>query len=124
MGNEGRNSGVSTFFAFLIGGIAGACLGLLLAPAAGHETRKWIRDTSVTTKERAENAVHKAVETAREGTRKCANLGKGQIRDTAQNLKAAVEAGTRAYKDKKEEIDNDLSQTGETTEPKDNDDAA
>ncbi|MDE0504569.1 MAG: YtxH domain-containing protein [Candidatus Poribacteria bacterium] len=124
MGNEGQSSGVSTVLAFLIGAVAGACLGLLTAPAAGHETRKWIRDTSVATKNRAEGFAHKAVETASESAHKYLDLGKDQIHDTAQNLKAAVEAGKKAYRDKKEEIDSDFAQTGETTEPNDNDDAA
>ncbi len=123
MGDEGRSSGVSTFFAFLLGTLTGACLGLLLAPAAGHETRKWIRDTSVATKNRAEGFAHKAVETASESAHKYLDLGKDQIHDTAQNLKAAVEAGKKAYGVKKEEIDSDLAQTGETTEPNGNDDA-
>ena len=124
MGNKGRSDGVSTFFAFLIGAVAGAAVGLLLAPAAGHETRKRIRDTSVKAKAGVEDVAQKTINTAKESTHKYFDLGKEQVNNTAQNLKAAVEAGKKAYKDKKEEIDSDLSQTGTTTEPDRNDDAA
>ncbi|MDE0297571.1 MAG: YtxH domain-containing protein [Candidatus Poribacteria bacterium] len=124
MGDEGRSSGAFTFFAFLLGTLTGACLGLLLAPAAGHETRKWIRDTSVATKNRAEDFAQNTVQTGSEAVHKYVNLGKEQIHDTAQNLRAAVEAGKKAYGDKREEIDSDLSHSGEETAPDDGDDAA
>lgn len=123
MGNEGGSSGVSTFIAFLTGALAGAAIGLLLAPAAGHETRKRIRDTSLKAKEGVEDAAQKAIELTTVSVHKYLDRGMEQIHDTAQNLKAAVEAGRNAYMDKKEEIDNHLSQNAEETEPKDNEDA-
>ena len=124
MGDEGRSCRGFSFFAFLIGAAAGACLGLLTAPAAGRETRKRIRDTSEKAKERVVGTAQRVTETAKEGFHKYADLGKEQIHDTAQNLKAAVDAGKQAYKAKKGEIASGVSHTEKATDPDDNDDTA
>jgi gas vesicle protein len=44
MHHEENNHGVTVLFSFLIGGIVGAGLALLLAPQSGKKTRKQIAD--------------------------------------------------------------------------------
>ncbi len=41
----------------LVGGVVGAALGVLLAPKAGRETRKQIKDMTIDTKEKIASAV-------------------------------------------------------------------
>jgi len=54
-----NNHGGDVFSSFLLGGIIGAALGILFAPAAGKKTRKqveeWIEDTTETTMDKIED---------------------------------------------------------------------
>ncbi len=79
----------SVFVPFLVGGIVGAALGLLLAPKAGKEIRKQIRDLASDTKEKVSSAV-----------------GKGrEFYDGARAaISGAVEAGTHAYSEEREKL--------------------
>jgi len=74
MRQEGRFSAVDLFLSFLIGGVAGAGIALLLATRSGHETRKRIKDfteaekpalkkRTSTTKKSSKKAVTKAKKT-------------------------------------------------------------
>ncbi len=68
---------------FLLGGIVGAGIAILLAPQSGRETREKI-------KEYAEHVKEKAVESA--------DKLKSVLEEKKSVLSAAVEAGKEAYK--------------------------
>ncbi len=55
--NEERGCAPVILLAFLLGGVVGAGLALLLAPLSGAETRKRIGDVAKGVKEKAEGAI-------------------------------------------------------------------
>jgi len=55
--SEERGCAPGILLAFLLGGVVGAGLALLLAPLSGAETRKRIRDVAEEVKEKAEGAI-------------------------------------------------------------------
>jgi len=74
-----RDSGFAEFVAgFVIGGLAGAAIALLLAPQSGEETRQLIRDRSIVIRDQVE-------QTATEAREKAEALA-GQAVDRAQQL--------------------------------------
>ncbi len=101
MNNESQHSHSSAgsiMFSFLLGGIVGAGLALLLAPQSGSETRRKITEASDDLRQKADELVKQArssVESA---------FDKG--RDTFEEKKAAVssafEAGREAFRREKE----------------------
>lgn len=74
---------------FLVGGVVGAALGLLLAPKAGREVRKQIKDFAVDGKEKIVSAIGKTKEFYTEAT-------------TAVN--SAIDAGKQAYIQEREKV--------------------
>jgi len=72
---------------FLVGGLVGAGIALLLAPKSGRETREDIKDLAVKTKEKIATSIHKGRELYQEST-------------TA--ISGAIEAGKAAYLEEKE----------------------
>jgi len=52
----------SVFVPFLVGGIVGAALGLLLAPKPGRDMRKQINDLASNTREKVSSAVGRSRE--------------------------------------------------------------
>lgn len=83
----------SLFLSFILGGIVGAGLALLLAPQSGKETRAKIKETAEDVKEKAEaylkeakGKIVSAVEKAKE-----------TFEEKKSALTKAVEAGKEAY---------------------------
>jgi len=72
---NGNGSGRSVFAGVLIGGLAGAITGLLLAPQSGKQTRDQIQNKAVDLRGRAGEKVEDTL---------------GQIRERAQLLKTGV----------------------------------
>ncbi|HEX9616049.1 MAG TPA: YtxH domain-containing protein [Anaerolineales bacterium] len=112
-----------TFFVgFLIGGLAGAAVALLLAPQSGEETRTIIRDKSIELKDRAmesaeearmraeevaEEARHRAevlAQQARTRAEEIQQKGKQVIDEQKHRIESAVEAGKKAAKEKRDEM--------------------
>jgi gas vesicle protein len=97
MKEEGYSSG-SMFLSFLLGGVVGAGLALLLAPQSGSETRKKILDLAEDVKEKATGYVDQAKETVTGYVDK----GKGLYEEKRSLVTSAIEAGKEAYEKEKE----------------------
>ena len=106
MKNEERGSGLGYLVAFFMGGLFGAVLSLLLAPFAGSETRRRIREVSMDAKDRTVDAVH----TAKGRASELVNQGKERIDETKGGMKAAVKAGKKAFVKKKDELTDEAVQ--------------
>jgi gas vesicle protein len=96
---EGFSSG-SVLMSFLLGGIVGAGLALLLAPQSGEETRKKIKEFADDVKEKTtglvDEAKHKVTDIVGEG--------KDMYEEKKSIFKAAVDAGKDAYEKEKERL--------------------
>ncbi len=90
--DEGFSSG-SVLLSFLLGGMVGAGLALLLAPQSGPETRKKILDIADDVKEKAGEYVAQAKEKVTSTVEK----GKSFVDEKKSLISAAFEAGKEAY---------------------------
>lgn len=86
MKEEGGYSSGEMFLSFLLGGLIGAGLALLLAPQSGRETRQKIRDITGDVKRKATDYVEKAKE------------------EVTSTITSAIEAGKEAYEKEKERL--------------------
>ncbi|MBF0506594.1 MAG: YtxH domain-containing protein [Nitrospirae bacterium] len=95
---EGFSSG-SVLLSFLLGGMVGAGLALLLAPQSGPETRKKILDIADDVKERAEQYLADAKDKVTTTVEK----GKSFVDEKKSLIAAAFEAGKEAYEKETQE---------------------
>ncbi len=84
--DNGYGSG-SIFLSFLLGGIVGAGLAMLLAPQSGSETRQKIREFADDVKDRVTSTVEK---------------GKDFYEQKKSVIASAVDAGKEAYEKERE----------------------
>ncbi|MEK7306656.1 MAG: YtxH domain-containing protein [Nitrospirota bacterium] len=84
--------------AFFVGGLIGAGIALLYAPAAGVETRKKVRETTDKIRGRMREGYEAAIEKAEEE----AGVAKEFIGEKVSEVKAAYSAGKDAYIKEKE----------------------
>ncbi len=89
---EGFSSG-ALLLSFLLGGLVGAGLALLLAPQSGEETRRRIKDMAESAKEKASDYVSQTKERIASTIEK----GKHVIEEKKSAISAAFEAGKEAY---------------------------
>ena len=99
MKDEGYSSG-SMLLSFLLGGIVGAGLALLLAPQSGEETRKKIKDFADDVKDKSTDYIDKT----REKFTSYVDDGKGLYEQKKSIVKSAIEAGKEAYEREKERL--------------------
>jgi gas vesicle protein len=107
-----RNGDFGAFLSgFVIGGLVGAAVALLMAPQSGEETRTIIRDKGIELKDKVEQASQetraKAEELAKEARTKAEDLQKrGQVilEEQKTRIEKAVESGKQAAKRKRDEI--------------------
>jgi len=96
---DGYGSG-SVLMSFLLGGIVGAGLALLMAPQSGEETRRKIKEFADDVKDKTagmvEEAKHKVTDIVGEG--------KEMYEEKRSIFKAAVDAGKDAYEKEKERL--------------------
>ena len=83
------------FTYFGIGAALGAAAAMLLAPKSGPETRKVLRSKAEEGTEYLASRASDARDTATEAI----NRGKKAIKQNAENLSAAVDAGVQTYRE-------------------------
>ena len=103
---------------FMIGGLIGAAVALLLAPQSGEETRLMIRDKSIALKDQVEttatDARVRAEELAQDAKTRASDAQKsGQVvlEEQKSRIEDALEAGKQAAKDTKDQQDGAKSET-------------
>ncbi len=97
MREEGYSSG-SMLLSFLMGGIVGAGLALLLAPQSGLETRKKIMDLAGDVKDKT----NEYIDQAKDKVTSIVGEGKDLYEEKKTILKSAIDAGKEAYDKEKE----------------------
>jgi gas vesicle protein len=90
---EGGFSAGSVLLSFLLGGMVGAGIALLMAPQSGAETRRKIRKMADETKEKAADYISHAKEMVSSTIEK----GKSIYEEKKSAITAAMEAGKEAY---------------------------
>ena len=92
-----NNNTLSTMFAFILGGLIGAGLALLYAPASGEETRKRLREQAGQKGDELKQRYETAVDTVEEGVGKVKEI----IEERKGGVVAAYQAGKEAYQREK-----------------------
>ena len=98
---------------FLLGGIAGAVVALLMAPMSGQDTRDQIRSEGIALKQRGQDfsgdRMHEAEKFVKQGKQGVADaqarLGNA-VQDGKDNLKEAVDSGKQAMAQSKNDVVN------------------
>lgn len=100
-----RNSNtiLSLLPAFLIGGLIGAGIALLMAPQSGQETREMLRDRGVELKEKAkdtaEDTKHRAervLEETKDRAESLRHRGQEMMQETRDKVESEVQAAKRS----------------------------
>ena len=97
MSDECCSGATSVLFSFLLGGIMGAGIALLLAPQTGVETRRKIGELSGDFRDRADEYTEQAKDTVASALEK----GKELLDDKKSVLTSAIEAGKEAFRKEK-----------------------
>lgn len=100
MGNDNGFSGGDIFLAFIMGGIVGAGIMMLLAPEAGEDMRKRIKNYSNDTK----NKLTEYASQTRDTVVSKVDKGKEVFDEKKAALTGAIEAGKEAYLKEKEKL--------------------
>ncbi len=100
------------FLSFLLGGVIGGALALLYAPKAGKNLRKDIgRKTGELIEEGKKltseswNGAKDAAESTLDSANEFLNTGMDKITRKADNVKAALKSGFRAYSERRSDLD-------------------
>lgn len=99
MKDEGLGSG-SVLLAFLLGGVVGAGLALLVAPQSGEATRRKIKELADDIKDKTNEYINET----RDKVSSVADEGKGYYDEKKTLIKAAIDAGKDAYEKEKEKF--------------------
>jgi len=99
MKDEGFGSG-SLLLSFLLGGVVGAGLALLVAPQSGEETRRKIKELADDIKDKT----NEYIKEAKDKVNTVADEGKGYYDEKKSLIKAAIDAGKDAYEKEKEKF--------------------
>jgi gas vesicle protein len=100
MGDDRGSSLGAVGLAFVIGGLAGAAVALLLAPQSGRESREQLRGYA----RRAEENVHELADKAAHVLDQAVGKGREFIKDKQAVLSEAVAAGRAAMHREREQL--------------------
>ena len=100
MGNDRVCSQGAVGLAFLIGGLAGAAVALLLAPQSGRKSREQVRGYA----QRAEEHVHELADKATDVMDQAVDKGHEFVQEKKIVLAEAVEAGRAAMSRERERL--------------------
>ncbi len=100
MREEGGYGTGSILLSFLLGGLVGAGVALLLAPQSGRETRQKIRDLTDELKDKAVDYAG----SIKERVTSTIDKGKEFVHDKKSMISTAIEAGKEAYEKEKERL--------------------
>ena len=102
---------------FLVGGLVGAAVALLMAPQSGEETRTMIRDKSLELKDQVEQTAAEArskaeqiAQQARQRAEELQKRGRVVLEEQKTRLGGAIEAGKKAAQRKRPESDGEPSE--------------
>jgi gas vesicle protein len=90
--DEGFSTG-SVLLAFILGGVVGAGIALLVAPQSGAETRRKIKEMA----EEAQDTAAEFASTAKGRFNETVGKAKGFYEEKKSVVSAAVDAGKQAY---------------------------
>lgn len=93
-------SASSIFLAFILGGVVGAGVTLLMAPQSGRDARERIKDMTENIKEKTTDYV----EQAKDKITSTVKQSKDFFENKKSLLSTAVEAGKEAYEKEKEKL--------------------
>ena len=126
MAEGNGNSTGTVILAFLVGGVIGAGVALLFAPASGEETRRKIRETGEDVKRKTEEFVTESrerigelVDDGRVRIGELVDTGRDSLTSLSASLRNLVDEGKRAYRQRRSELtasENDLPEAAPSDE--------
>jgi gas vesicle protein len=113
-----RNGGDfgSYFAGFLMGGLIGAAVALLMAPASGEETRKYIREKGIELRDQTVNSLEAAAAEARERADELTKLAREratELTKEAREFSGELRGRAEELRNRGEEIAEDVRMRGE-----------
>jgi gas vesicle protein len=113
-----RNGGDfgSYFAGFLMGGLIGAAVALLMAPASGEETRKYIREKGIELRDQTVNSLEAAAAEARERADELTKLAReraSELSKEARELGGELRGRAEEIRTRGEAIAEDVRMRGE-----------
>ncbi|RKZ26665.1 YtxH domain-containing protein [bacterium] len=100
-----RNGGESFLAGFLIGGVIGAGIALLFAPAKGEETREFIKTHATKAIDEGRTEIDKIQQVVREEV--------GKVLENKEVIRQAIQKGIEAFKSRGESVSENIDESQE-----------
>ena len=100
-----RNGGESFLAGCLIGGVIGAGIALLFAPAKGEETREFIKTHATKAIDEGRTEVDKIQQVVREEV--------GKVLENKEVIRQAIQKGIEAFKSRGESVSENIDESQE-----------
>lgn len=96
--------GIDFLAGFLLGGIVGAAVALLMAPQSGEETRELIRERGIELKTRGEEFSAEAYQQAQRTAAEAQERSRLALEEQKARLQEAIDAGKQAAAQRRGEL--------------------